>query len=430
MSSMMTNASAMTALQTLKATNKQLEVTQSRISTGYRVAQASDNAAYWSIATTMRSDNSALSTVQDSLGLGAATVDVAYTAMDDAKDYLIQIRNKIAAATAPGVDKAKIQGEISELQNQIKNIADNASFSGSNWLSADSSSAEYSETVSIVGSFTRGANNAISLGKINVDMSQTTLFDASTADGAGGLLDGTDLETGFDAAVAGGTNTAADGAEATLTLGDFTTSITLAEGDSLVFDIAVDGGETQTITISKATVDAALTSTDGVIADAAAMVSVLNQAFTDAGLGVTASAATDTISIDSDTTADDAGGVVSSLTMGALSARPANIDVLGIDITDASSSELEYYMSGFDNAINAVTDAASYLGSIKSRVDMQKDFVSNLMDAIDRGIGQLVDADMEEESTRLQALQVQQQLGIQALSIANGNAQSILSLFR
>ena len=72
MASIMTNASALTALQSLNSTNKNLEVTQSRISTGYRVADASDNAAYWSIATTMRSDHKAMSTVQDSLGLGAS----------------------------------------------------------------------------------------------------------------------------------------------------------------------------------------------------------------------------------------------------------------------------------------------------------------------------------------------------------------------
>ena len=70
------------------------------------------------------------------------------------------------------------------------------------------------------------------------------------------------------------------------------------------------------------------------------------------------------------------------------------------------------------------------LGAVKGRVGLQKEFVTNLMDAIDRGVGQLVDADMNQESTRLQALQVQQQLGIQALSIANQNSQSILSLFR
>ena len=84
MASIMTNASALTALQSLNSTNKNLEITQSRISTGYRVAEASDNAAYWSIATTMRSDNKAMSTVQDALGLGASKVDTAYTGMNKA----------------------------------------------------------------------------------------------------------------------------------------------------------------------------------------------------------------------------------------------------------------------------------------------------------------------------------------------------------
>ena len=77
-----------------------------------------------------------------------------------------------------------------------------------------------------------------------------------------------------------------------------------------------------------------------------------------------------------------------------------------------------------------MTDAATGLGAAKSRLDLQKDFVSALMDAIDTGIGQLVDADMNEESTRLQALQVRSQLGVQALSIANQSAQQILQLFQ
>jgi flagellin len=77
-----------------------------------------------------------------------------------------------------------------------------------------------------------------------------------------------------------------------------------------------------------------------------------------------------------------------------------------------------------------MASAAAALGSISSRIDMQNDFISKLTDSLDRGIGRLVDADMEEESARLSALQVQQQLGIQSLSIANSNAQNILSLFR
>ena len=75
-------------------------------------------------------------------------------------------------------------------------------------------------------------------------------------------------------------------------------------------------------------------------------------------------------------------------------------------------------------------EAAANLGAVKQRTTMQQDFVGKLMDAISRGIGTLVDADMNEESTRLQALQVQQQLGVQSLSIANQNNQNILALFK
>jgi flagellin len=77
-----------------------------------------------------------------------------------------------------------------------------------------------------------------------------------------------------------------------------------------------------------------------------------------------------------------------------------------------------------------MTSAASSLGSIQSRIDLQESFVASLTDVIDKGVGRLVDADMNEESTRLKALQTQQQLGIQSLSIANTNAQNILQLFQ
>jgi flagellin len=77
-----------------------------------------------------------------------------------------------------------------------------------------------------------------------------------------------------------------------------------------------------------------------------------------------------------------------------------------------------------------MTEAASTLGASKKRIDMQAEFTSKLSDAIERGVGALVDADMNAESARLSALQTQQQLGIQALSIANSNSQNILSLFR
>ena len=155
MNSIMTNTSAMTALQSLNKTNQSLVETQARVSTGYKVATATDNAAYWSIATTMRSDLSALSTVQDALGLGAATVDVAYTALESTIDVVSEIKAKLVAAREPGVDRAKIQSEISELQNQLVSITDSAVFSGENWLSVNSADASYNSTKTIVASFSR-----------------------------------------------------------------------------------------------------------------------------------------------------------------------------------------------------------------------------------------------------------------------------------
>ena len=100
MSSLNTNIAAMTALQTLSKTNSDMLETQNRVSTGYRVGSASDNAAYWSIATTMRSDNDAVSTVADALGLGGATVDVTYTAINNAIKSVSDI--KVKAGCGPG----------------------------------------------------------------------------------------------------------------------------------------------------------------------------------------------------------------------------------------------------------------------------------------------------------------------------------------
>jgi flagellin len=83
-----------------------------------------------------------------------------------------------------------------------------------------------------------------------------------------------------------------------------------------------------------------------------------------------------------------------------------------------------------DGQLEAMGSAAAKLGAVSKRIDMQSDFVSKLTDSIDKGVGRLVDADMHEESTKLKALQTQQQLAIQSLSIANSDSQNILSLFR
>ena len=308
MASINTNTSAMTALRSLNATNAALDKTQSRISTGLKVASAEDNAGYWSIATTMRSDQSALGTVKDALGLGAATIDVAYTATNSAIDVTKEIKNKLVAARQPGVDRTKIQSEITELQNQLTSIGDSAVFSGQNWLSVDSGAAGYNASKTIVASFSRDSSGAVAIGTISVDTSSVKLFDSNDQSG---ILD----------------------TESTTTNGGVNYSV-------------------------------------------------------------------------------------------------SNLDISALTDSTNDLADLEEMIGTVDDAISSMTTSAATLGASKQRISMQKDFVSALSDAIGRGISTLVDADMTEESTKLQALQVQQQLGTQALSIANQSSQSILSLFR
>jgi flagellin len=308
MSSILTNNSAMVALQTLTKTMQELQTTQSRISTGMRVANASDNAAYWSIATTMKSDNGALGAVKDALNLGSATIDVDSSALNATKDVVNQIKNKLVAALQPGVDRTKVQAEITALQGQLKSIADSASFSGRNWLSVDSSAAGYNATKNVVASFTRDSAGLVTTGTIDIDTTNTILFDTQTSGATGGLLD-------------------------------------------------------------------------------------------------------------KDRTA---GGSTASVT---------TLDISTLTDAAADQTTLQEYVQIADAALADVITAASDLGAAKARIDLQKDFVSNLSDAITKGVGSLVDADMNQESTRLQALQVQQQLGVQSLAIANQNSQMILKLF-
>ncbi len=181
MTSILTNTAAMAALSTLRSISSDMETTQNRISSGYRIGEAKDNAAYWSIATTMRSDNNALSTVQDALGLGAATTDVAYTALNSSISVVDQIKTKITAASEPGVDKSKVQKEIVQLQNQLLSIAKSASFSGQNWVYQTSSAG--ASTQAIVGSFNRDEQGNVSLTTLEYNTKNSTLIqvDASNA---------------------------------------------------------------------------------------------------------------------------------------------------------------------------------------------------------------------------------------------------------
>src|SRR3954464_31863 len=184
-SSLLTNSSAMTALQTLRNVSSQLATTQNRISTGMRVSTASDNAAYWSIATSMRADNAALSAVSDSLGLSAATVDTEYTALTavvgDQTGGLTKLQALLVEAKTAGIDRTKIQADITQIQQQMKGTANAATFNGVNWLSA---TATTPATFNLVSSFSR-VGGTPTIGSITLTISNYSLYTSTST----GILD-------------------------------------------------------------------------------------------------------------------------------------------------------------------------------------------------------------------------------------------------
>ncbi len=141
MSSILTNTSAMSALQNLAATQKSLSTTQSQISSGLRVATASDNAAYWSIATTMKSDTGALSAVTDALNLGASVVGTATAALNSTITLLNKMKNDVITAQTSGTDPVQVQTDISAQQASLVNIMSSASFNGVNLLDGSTATA-------------------------------------------------------------------------------------------------------------------------------------------------------------------------------------------------------------------------------------------------------------------------------------------------
>jgi flagellin len=583
MTSILSNAGAISALQTLRSINCEMMVTEGRISSGLRVRVAADNAAYWSISTTMKSDVKALGAVADALGLGAAKVDVSYSALSSVKDVLDEIKAKLVAASEPGVDKSKIQKEIDQLAQTTRDIADSASFAGENWLSTDivglidTTLPKRSST--LVSSFNRSASGNVGIGTTTIDQLATALFNrdgggilqrdprspksiagmrfdvsylpkehylysptgwsdytldrgsagslqidfagpldfASSSDaitfnltidaedpssainppfhpgitslvtidrsvidgifpGKNGVIDTkaewvrvlesvlNPLGASANRATFGGypdrfaissmENRGLNGSA--VQIANFTSTIgssglyngldygergssidlvfdpfTVFESMQINFDVQFNRETPTSHVIDRALVNSVLGTDDGLIANSVDWAKILNALITRPDTIIDATSAT-TVNVKTDTNVDRLNGGQTQVHFKNIVVNIEPISQTGIfdiDIVD-SPGKLEAYITDVEIMTQRVVDGAAMLGAIKTRVDMQSLFTSRLKDTIDRGIGRLVDADMNEDSTRLKALQTQQQLGIQALQIANSNSENIMQLFR
>ena len=268
--SILTNVGAMAALQQLSKTQKNLNTTQLRVTTGLKVNGPKDDAATYAIAQRMRGDIAGIQSVEIALAGGDSVVNTAISGGKAIADLLTEMKAKVVQANQAGLDTASrtaLNNDFTSLRDQLTTIVATAEFNETNLIKS-------------------GASNLLVL---------------STVDGS-------------------------------------------------------------TITVSAQSMDST-------------------------ALGINTSSII------------NSGGAASAL-------------------------------AAIDTAITRIADKLAALGSVSKRIEIQSEFSSKLVDILKEGVGSLVDADLASESATLQALQIQQQLGVQALAIANAGPQTVLALFQ
>lgn len=305
MTSLITNSSAMNALQALRSVNSDLGTTQSRISTGLKITSAKDNAAYFQISETMKGDSGALSSVNEGLTLTKNSVATARLGAETFQDLATKFVERVAFAQGAKGGFAEIEKDLGEIVKQMTTTIKQSTFNGDDMVNA-----------------------------------------AGTVGTAGSIAAAT---------------------------GVVTASVGVTSTRNVVTGVGRTGGSFAATTMAMGTVDLS-----GMLAD----FKLVQTSFTTNATAATGEA----------------------FLKGALE----------------SSASLQ----------KTSTDAATQLGLSEKSIDVQQDFLKKLGDNIDKGVGSMIDANMEEEAARLQALQTQQQLATQSLSIANQGPSSIMSLFR
>lgn len=319
MSSILTNISSMTALETLRGINRSLESVQAEISSGKKVASAKENAAVWAVSAVMASDVASFKTVSDSLSLGAATVGVARSVAEKVVGTLQEIKTLIVQAQDESVDRAKYQTDIEAKTKLIESYVASAQFNGLN------------------------------------------------------LLDGSGRIPAYDP-----------------------------------LDLTVEAGN-----LEKMKVLASLNRTDENVESS--FIEVDRQ---------------DLSTLQQVDDGADPPVVINRPAGGLAGLKTIDVESLADPAVPGSLSGAQQALDIIEGLLNTAINAAAAFGSAQNAIEGQNEFVKTLVDAMNTGIGALTDTDMEAASARLQALQVQQQLGIQSLSIANQAPQTLLSLFR
>ena len=301
LNSVNTNISAQVALQSLNTTSSELQATQKRISTGYRVADASDDGAAYAVAQRVRADVGALTSVNDQLGSAKGLVSTSMNALSKISDSVNQAQKllvQIGSNTTTTDQRAQYVSSYQKIVSQVADYVDNSKYNGQ----------------SLLGSVTGGASAPL----------DKTVIGSET------------------------------GSTKTLNKEDMST---------LANDLA----------------------------------GLIGSTFARSATG------TDTFATATDAAAQTAAGLALSATTGS---------------------------TAFSTSLKSVANANNQIGSDSNMLDATISFNSSKIDSLNAGLGALIDTDLSKESAKLQALQIKQQLGTQALSMANQAPQSLMSLFK
>jgi flagellin len=374
--SILNNSAALSALQSLNMTQQALATTQHQVSSGLKVASASDNAAYWSIGTQLTSDSGVVSAANDALSQSQAVLGTATSAVNSIITTINSIQTALTQATNPGADIGKINTTLASLGQQLTDAVKGASFNGLNLLDG-------SQTAPL--NFVSGFNASVNGGSFN--------YIGFTAQALTG--NGTTATTSVQPNITDTTTISQLNA-----LADNTASVTTPSYGVDKIDKTTDTTH-DTFSISSVSLSGVTTKTTYTGLDA------------NGNLTTAAAATSFGVSV---TTTPPAGLLTQS----------------GVDLTNITTSAATAgtQLTAVEQALAAVTSYSATIGATQNRMTAANTFNASLVTDYTNGVSSLVDANMNEASTRLQALQTQEQLGIQSLSIANQNAQLILKLFQ
>lgn len=415
MTSVNTNYGALVALQSLNRTTGELAEVQQRINTGLKVANAKDNGAVFAIAEGQRARVASLGAVQDGIDRATSVIDVGLSAGEAIGDILKQLKDKAVAAQANDLSQDQrdaLQADFNALRNQVDQIANAATFNGSNLVNGTNltgGSAAFSVLTSDIG----GTAGAYELDGVSFGTLYSSTATLETANGA--LTVGANDVLSFTITNGNETTTFTVDVDAADTIQQFVEKVGTASGgrvtatyDDTTGQISYHSSEDFTVTYE-----------DG------AGAGVDDDGFFDGTDNTVGTSFTQVV-------APGAGN--NQLTVSGFDFRlgTAGQALAGftssLDISTANGASLA--SDAIDTALTNLNKDMATLGAQAKALEVQKSFLGKLSDSIEAGIGNLVDADLAKESARLQALQVKQQLGAQALSIANSAPSIVLSFFR